>query len=220
MYVVVVGGGKVGYYLTKTLIGEGHEVLLIEKDKKKCEALVHSLGSVVVRGDGCEASTLTEVGTGRADVVVAVTGDDEDNLIVCQMAKKRFNVPRAIARINNPKNERIFKILGIDVTISSTDIIMSQIEQELPAHSFTHLLTLRGAGLEIVETQVTPESRLAGRALRDSALPGECAISLVLRDGKPIIPTGNLILESGDLVIAVTSRGSEDELQSLFRGKV
>lgn len=220
MYVVVVGGGKVGYYLTKTLIGEGHEVLLIEKDKKKCEALVHSLGSAVVRGDGCEASTLTEVGTGRADVVVAVTGDDEDNLIVCQMAKKRFNVPRAIARINNPKNERIFKILGIDVTISSTDIIMSQIEQELPAHSFTHLLTLRGAGLEIVETQVTPESRLAGRALRDSALPGECAISLVLRDGKPIIPTGNLILESGDLVIAVTSRGSEDELQSLFRGKV
>src|SRR5512143_2560301 len=110
MYIVVAGGGKVGFYLAKALVNEGHEVLVIERDRRKCEVIAEDLGSVVMRGDAAEAATLGEAGVNRADVVVAVTGDDEDNLVICQMAKRKFQVPRTIARINNPKNERIFKL--------------------------------------------------------------------------------------------------------------
>src|SRR3972149_6109368 len=124
MYIIVVGGGRVGYYLTKALLGEGHEVLLVEKDAAICETITDELGSVCLRGDGCEATTLAEVGTDRADMLIAVTGDDEDNLVACQVAKHKFNVPRTIARIGNPQNEMLFKKLGIDVTVSSTKIIL------------------------------------------------------------------------------------------------
>src|SRR5450756_1174488 len=125
MYIVVAGGGKVGFYLAKGLVNEGHELAIIERDRRKCEQIQEDLGSVVVRGDAAEAATLAEAGASRADVVVAVTGDDEDNLVICQMAKRKFQVQRTIARINNPKNERIFKLLGIDATVSSTEVIMS-----------------------------------------------------------------------------------------------
>ena len=121
MYIIVVGGGKVGYYLTKTLVNEGYEVLLIEKNSRKADIYSERFGSVILEGDGAESTTLEAAGIGRADVVIAVTGEDEDNLVICQTAKKRFNVPRTIARVNNPKNEEIFKKLGIDVTVSSTN---------------------------------------------------------------------------------------------------
>src|SRR4051794_29058802 len=125
MYIIVVGGGKVGYYLTKTLVNEGYEVLLIEKSAKKVAVYAERFGAVVLEGDGAEFSTLEKAGTGRAEVVIAVTGDDEDNLVICQTAKMQFDVPRTIARVNNPKNEELFKRLGIDVTVSSTNIILS-----------------------------------------------------------------------------------------------
>src|SRR5438105_1113474 len=120
MYVVVAGGGKVGFYLGMALVNEGHEVVIIERDKRKSDQIAEELGSIVIRGDACEASTLAQAGTARADVVVAVTGDDEDNLVISQMAKKKFSVKRTIARINNPKNQEIFQLLGIDATVSST----------------------------------------------------------------------------------------------------
>src|SRR5262249_54148617 len=112
MYAIVAGGGKVGYYLAKELVEQGHEVLVIERDSHQCAVIQEDLGGSVMQGDAAEASVLAEAGTGRADVIVAVTGDDEDNLVISQVAKKRFQVPRAIARINNPKNEQIFRMLG------------------------------------------------------------------------------------------------------------
>ncbi|MCO5228555.1 MAG: TrkA family potassium uptake protein [Thermomicrobiales bacterium] len=121
MYVIVVGAGKVGYYLAKTLLMEDHEVLLIERDVSKVEYYAERLGAVVIRGDGAEASVLEQAGAVRADVVVAVTGEDEDNLVVCQVAKNRFKVGRTIARVNNPKNEQLFRLLGVDVTVSQTN---------------------------------------------------------------------------------------------------
>ena len=111
MYIIIIGGGRLGYYLTKALLDEGHEVLIIEKDAAVCETIVAEMGSICIRGDGCEVSTLIEVGTGRADMFIAVTGDDEDNLVACQVAKHRFNVARTIARVRNPKNDIIFKKL-------------------------------------------------------------------------------------------------------------
>src|SRR5881409_1449210 len=165
MYIIVVGGGKVGYYLTKTLVNEGYEVLLIDKNPKKAAIYAERFGSVVLEGDGAESTTLEAAGISRADVVIAVTGDDEDNLVICQTAKKRFDVPRTIARVNNPKNEEIFKKLGIDVTVSATNLILNVIEQEIPERGLVHLMTIKHAQVSIVEATVEPRSEVAGKSL-------------------------------------------------------
>jgi trk system potassium uptake protein TrkA len=219
MYIIVVGGGKVGYYLSKYLVAEGHEVLVVEKDRHKCEVIAEELGSIVMQGDGCEASTMAAAGMSRADVVIAVTGDDEDNLVVCQMAKRKFNVLRTIARINNPKNEDIFKKLGIDVTVSSTELILAQIEHEIPAHSLVHLLTLRSVGVGIIEACVPKGSPVIGRPIKELGIPDDCVIPLVIRQGKAIIPYGSTILEEGDEVLAVTSPESGGVLGKIISGR-
>jgi trk system potassium uptake protein len=216
MYVVVAGGGKVGYYLARRLVNEGHEVLVIERDRRKCEAIAEDLGSVVIRGDAAEASTLDEAGISRADVVVAVTGDDEDNLVICQMAKRKFGVTRAIARINNPKNERIFKLLGIDATVNSTDLIMSHIEQELPVKALVHLLKLRQQDLEVVEASIPPTAQIVGRLIRDLRLPPESVFLLILRGGSPVVPGGQTAIEAGDEIIALTKVESESRLREML----
>src|SRR5215467_13925312 len=146
MYIIIGGGGDIGHYLTKSLLNQGHEVLLLEKGSTRYQALNEELGPAVVRGDACEARTMEEVGASRADVIIAVTGDDEDNLVICQMAKKRFKVARTIARLNNPKHEALFQKLGIDVTVSPTKAILSLIESELPGPRFVQLMTLKKAG--------------------------------------------------------------------------
>src|SRR5204862_2642033 len=206
MYIMVVGGGKVGYYLTKTLVNEGYEVLLIEKNPKKTAIYAERFGSVIVEGDGAESSRLEGAGIGRADVVIAVTGDDEDNLVICQTAKKRFNVPRTIARVNNPKNEEIFKKLGIDVTVSATNIILSIIEQEIPERGLVHLFTLKHAQLAIVEATVEDSSPVEGKQLAEIDFPPNVVISAVLRDGTLMIPKGDTMLQAGDEVIALSNR--------------
>jgi len=219
MYIIVVGGGRLGYYLTKALLDEGHEVLIIEKNATICENIVEEMGSVCVRGDGCEASTLSEVGTGRADMLIAVTGDDEDNLVACQVAKHKFNVPRTIARIRNPQNETIFKKLGIDVTVSSTNIILEHIEEEVPTHPLTHLLTIRDKGLEVVEVKIPPKSTAAGKTIKELSLPPGSTLSLIIRkEHKPIIPKANTILQAEDQIIAVTTPESEEILRATLRG--
>lgn len=219
MYIIVVGGGKVGYYLTKSLLEEGHEVLVVEKDPRKCAVLMDELRVNVLQGDGCEAAVMMEAGMSRADVVIAVTGDDEDNLVVCQVAKQKFNVSRTIARINNPKNESIFRKLGIDVTVSSTERILSQIERGIPAQSLVHLLTLRNVGVSFVELEVPPNSPALGRPLRELGIPDDCILPLVIRGGREgIIPYGDTMLQPGDQVIAVTSEASEETIRRILYG--
>jgi trk system potassium uptake protein TrkA len=219
MYIIVVGGGRLGYHLTKALLDEGHEVLIIEKNATYCEIINEELGSICIRGDGCEAATLEEVGTGRADMLIAVTGDDEDNLVACQVAKHKFNVPRTISRIRNPKNEILFKKLGIDVTVNSTDIILEHIEEVLPTHPLTHLLPIRDKGLEIVEVKIPADSTTVGKPVKELSLPPESILSLIIRkERKPIVPTANTILQAGDQVIAVTRTESEELLRAALRG--
>jgi len=219
MYIIVVGGGKVGYYLSKSLLEGRHEVLVIEKDASKCAALMDELGVSVLQGDGCEGSLLAQAGMERAEVVVAVTGDDEDNLVVCQVAKSKFNVRRTIARINNPKNEHIFRELGIDVAVSSTDLILSQIETVIPSQSLVHLLTLRNVGVSFIELEVPPDSPALNRPLRELGIPDDGIIPLIIRDGKQaIIPYGDTMLEPGDQVIAVTSQASQETIQRILNG--
>lgn len=219
MYVVVVGGGKVGYYLAKSLLAEGHEVVLAEKEKRHAEDLADELGeSVAVRGDGCEAAFLDDIGTHRADVVVAVTGEDEDNLVTCQMAKVKFQVPRTIARVNNPKNQAIFARLGIDVTVSATNIILSLIEQEIPRHSMVNLISLKQAGMEIVEVEIPNGSPVVGKPLRDIGLERDMHISVIMRDEETITPSAESQMLAGDKVYALIRETKEDEFRALLVG--
>jgi trk system potassium uptake protein TrkA len=220
MYIIVVGGGRVGYYLTKALLNEGHEVLIVEQNPAICEAVNDELGSICFRGDGCEVASLEEIGTGRADMLIAVTGDDEDNLVSCQVAKYKFNVPRTIARIRNPKNEILFKKLGIDVTISSTNIILEHIEEEVPTHPITHLLEIRDRGLEIVEVKIPPESSTIGKTVKEIPLPQGSVLSLIIRKArKPIVPTGSTVIQAEDQIIALTDPDSEEALRTILRGE-
>jgi len=219
MYFIVVGVGRLGYYLIKALLDEGHEVLAIEKNATICETVTDEMGSVCIRGDGCEAATLSEAGTGRADMLIAVTGDDEDNLVACQVAKHKFNVPFTIARIRNPNNETIFKKLGIDVTVSSTNIILEYIEKEVPTHPLTHLLGIEDKGLEIVDIKIPPEATTVGKPIKELRLPPESILSLIIRKArKPVIPTGNTVLQAEDQIIAVTTPESEEALRTALRG--
>ena len=219
MYIIVVGGGRVGYYLTRALLDEGHEVTMVERNATICEAVNEELGSVCQCGDGCEVTTLAEAGTDRANMMVAVTGDDEDNLVACQVAKHKFNVPRTIARIGNPQNEVLFKKLGIDVTISSTNIILENIEAEVPTHPLTHLLTIRDEGLELVEVRIPPVAPSVGKQVAELVLPAGSIISLIIREGrKPILPAGNTIIEEGDQIIVVIAPDSEEALRAALRG--
>lgn len=214
MYVIVVGGGKVGYYVAKELVDDGQEVLVIEKESAKCERLAEELGDIVLRGDGCEAATMEGAGFGRADMVIAVTGDDEDNLVSCQVAKVKFNVPRTIARINNPKNEEIFRRLGIDTTISATAAILAQIEQELPTHPVIPLLSLSG-GLKMVGLKIPSTAAVVGKPIRELMLPHQSLIALVIdHRGVPAVPTSDTVLRAEDEVVVVTPTENEAALQA------
>lgn len=219
MYIIVIGGGRVGYYLVKALLEEGHEVLVVEKNASICETINEELGSVCIRGDGCEATTLTEVGTDRADMLVAVTGEDEDNLVACQVAKHMFNVPRTIARIRNPRNEILFKKLGVDVTVSGTNVILEHIEEEVPTHSLTHLLAIEDSGIEIVEVKIPSDSSTVGKSIRQLLLPKGSKLALVIRkEGKNRVPTLKTVLQAEDRVIALTMPESEEALRAALRG--
>ena len=221
MYIIVVGGGKVGYYLARQLVEDGHEVLVIEKDAAKCQQIAEELGDIVLRGDGCEGVTLEAAGTGRADLFIAVTGDDEDNLVACQVAKSKFSVPRTVARISNPRNEAIFKELGIDTTVSSTAVILANIEQELPSHPLIPLLTIRGGGLEIVEVKVPSNSAMVGKRINDLLLPQQSLIILIIdEEGVPRIPTSDMVIRAGDELVAVARRESEDALRTALTTSV
>ncbi|CAN5272827.1 MAG: TrkA family potassium uptake protein [Chloroflexia bacterium] len=216
MYIIVVGGGKVGYYLTKTLLVEGHEVLLIERDRHKVEVYGERLGSVVLAGDGAEAAVLSEAGAQRADVVIAVTGEDEDNLVVCQMSKAKFHVPRAIARVNNPKNEVLFQRLGIDVTVSQTEHILKLIEQKIPEKSFVHLLNLRHDELAIVEAHVSEGSPVAHKRVANVQFPVHCVIAAIIRGPDPVIALPNTEILPGDELIIVTHSNEEEDLRQML----
>jgi len=219
MYIIIIGGGRVGYYLTKALLSEGYEVVIIEKDASVCKIINDELGGVCIRGDGCEAVTLAEQGTSRADMLIAVTGDDEDNLVACQVAKYRFNVARTIARIRNPQNEIVFRKLGIDITVDSTNVILEHIKGELPTYPLTHLKALRETGLEIVEVRIPPDSKAVGKKIKELSLPEGSKLSLIIhKSQKPHLPSADTTIRDGDRIIAVTAPEQEEALRTVLSG--
>lgn len=219
MYIIIIGGGRLGYYLTRALLNEGHEVLVIEKDAAFSQIINNELGSVSLHGDGCEAATLEAAGTGRADIFITVTGDDEDNLVACQLAKHKFKVPRTITRVRNPQHEKVFKKLGIDATVSTTNLILEHIKHELPSHPLMHLLDIQEKGLEVVEIKIPPGSAAIGKQIKELPLPADSILSLIIRkENNPIVPTSSSIIQEEDQIIAVTSPKSEDELRAALIG--
>jgi trk system potassium uptake protein TrkA len=219
MYIIVVGGGEAGYYIAKTLLNGGHEVLVIERDTQRCNVIEENLGNIVIRDDGCEAATLEAVGTNRADVLIAITGDDEDNMVSCQVAKHKFNVPRTIARLKNPKHESLFRKLGVNVTVSSTNLVLANIKHELPDSPLHSLLTIKGGSLEVVNVIIPPDSSVSGKLLCELALPEESIICLITsKGGSAQIPKPTSVLAAEDEIVAITTPENKDPLQNALTG--
>ena len=216
MYVIVVGAGKVGYYLTKQLLSEGHEVLLLEKDRRRQAMLAEQMGEVVVQGDGCEVRIMAEAGFGRADVIVAVTGDDEDNLVICQMAKKKFQTPRTVARVNDPANVPLFSKLGIDTTVSSTQIIFNLLEQQIEPGEIIPLGALKNGNIEVVAIALSNRSPVLNRRIKDLVLPGNALIISIVRADHAMIPAAETVFEADDTVIAMVVASEESQLRHIF----
>lgn len=220
IYFIIGGGGQIGYYLTKELLKDGYEVTLLEKDPRRKALLDPELGAASVLGDACEARTLERVGCQRATCVVAVTGDDEDNLVMCQLAKHHFAVPRTIARVNNVANIKLFDQLGIDVTISPTLNILGAIESELSLRRTISLLGLSRAGLDLVEVDVPADSPSQGQRLRDLNLPRSSNVVLIKRERQDVLPDADTVVLAGDKLYAVVSPDGQKALERQILGDV
>jgi trk system potassium uptake protein TrkA len=219
VFVIVVGGGKVGYFLARELIGSGHEVAIMERDRARAAQVTEEIGSIVIAHDGCEGKYLGQAGANRADIVAAVTGDDEDNLVICQMAKHHFDVPRTIARVNNPKNESLFKHLGVDEIVSPTRMILGSIEADIPVHELLHLAVLGGGELELIEAQLRDESPATGKQAGALDLPDGCSIFAIIRDERALSVRSDTELREGDKVIGIGRTDCEAELHRVLLGE-
>jgi trk system potassium uptake protein TrkA len=219
MFVVVVGGGKLGTYVAKALLEQKHEVVVIEKDERKAARLCQFLNCEIARvGDGCDPLVLEDAGVNRADVVIADTGDDEDNLVISLVTKKKFSRPRTIARVNNPKNKQIFEELGIDSVISGTEIILGIVQQEVNVKDVAPLMTFRGGNLELVRLSVPESSPANKKRLSELHLPKHCVIVALERDGDVIVPDGETLLRAGDAMLIVMHPGATKELRNELVG--
>jgi trk system potassium uptake protein TrkA len=215
MYVIIAGGGKVGWNLARELIGKGNEVTLIESRRTRYLTIEQELEHAIQYGDATELWVLERAGIQRADLCIAVTGDDEDNLLICQIAKEKYLCERIIARVNNPRNRAWFELLGIQPAVSATDLILRLIEHEVPSYGLVHLLDLRDEQLEIIEVEVTSSSP-AGRAVQDMALPEGALIISLLREGRGFVPKADTVIEAGDEVLLVLDPGLEDAITAKF----
>ena len=217
MYVIVAGAGKVGWNLARELLERDNEVTVIESDRRRYLTVEQELEHAVQYGDATELWVLERAGINRADLVVAVTGDDEDNLLICQVAKQKYTVDRIIARCNNPRNLSLFKLLGIQPAVSATDLILRLIEHEVPKYGLVHLLDLPEERLEIIELVVAEGASAAGRAVADLDLPDGALVVAVLRaEGGGFVPKADTMIKAGDEVLIVLDPGLEDEITQVF----
>lgn len=220
MYIIIAGGGNVGYYLAKRLTANKHTVVLIEKNKEICEKIVKELNILVINGDACDPHYLEESGISRADVLAAVTGDDEDNLVVCQLAKEVFNISRTVARINDSRNEHTFAQLGVDVPIDSTAIIAKIIEEEASMDDVVTLMTFKKGKLAIVRVDLPETSPVVNKAVKDIKLPPDSVLMSIIRGDEVIVPKGDTVLQSADDVVALTLIENEQQLLNTLVGKL
>ena len=217
MFILIAGGGKVGANLARTLLRKNHEVTIIEQRRQRFEALEEEFEHRAIVGDATELFSLERAGIARPpDLVVAVTGDDEDNIVICQMAREHYGAQKVIARVNDPRNQAHFDLLGVSPTVSATQSIMAMIEHEVPEHELVHLLELRKENIEIVEVQIDKDSPSAGKLVSRLKLPSGSRLIMVMRDGQHEIPDQETELRAGDQVLAILEPGKEDELRRVL----
>jgi trk system potassium uptake protein len=217
MYILVVGAGKVGWNLARELIGKGNEVTVIESNPSRFAMVEEELEHAVHYGDGSELWVLERAGVARADMAIAVTGDDEDNILICQVAREKYGVERVIARCNNPRNLQHFELLGIKPAVSATDLILRLIEHEVPRYGFLHLLDLPQERLEIIEIEVAEGSPAAGTMVKDLGLPDGSLAIAILRHGTGFVPLSDSVIEAGDEVLIVLDTGLESKITERFQ---
>lgn len=219
MKAIIVGGGKVGFYLAKALLEHGYEVALIENDKEQSRYCANNLDAQVSCGDGTTVEALEACGCSRADCVIAVMGKDERNLVCCQTAKRKFGVKKTIAKVNNPKNADALKELGIDIVISATDNIIQLLEHEVDLSAMKRLMQLDGEEASLVEITLPENYVLEGKPLSELNLPPDCNLACISRGGRVIIPRGGTMLISGDVILCVMLNSREKELKKALKIK-
>lgn len=216
MYFLIVGCSEAGYHLSKALLASEHEVAVVEKNPGRHRILADELGTVAFAGDGTDEQTLKRAGVTRADAVVAVTGRDETNLVICQIAKHVFQVPRTMVLVKDPKNEPLFHILGVDVVVNEIHQILLSFEEGVPGRPFVHLMNLQAPGRELVSVSVPEGARVVGKRLRDVELPPNSMIALVVKKDRVELPSGALMLEAEDELVAVTQTNDEQTLYDIL----
>ncbi len=220
MYILIIGAGKVGWNLARELTQKENEVTVVESHRRRYEVVEEELEHNIQYGDGTELWVLERAGIERADLVIAVTGDDEDNILICQMAREKYGVERVVARCNNPRNLQHFELLGVKPAISATDLILRLIEHEVPKYGLVHLLDLKEERLEIIEMDVAEGSPAEGAHVKDLGLPDGSLVISILRDGGGFVPTGDSVVQAGDEVLLVLDIGIEDTVTEVFSGRV
>jgi trk system potassium uptake protein TrkA len=216
MYIIIVGAGKVGWNLARELINKEHEVTLIEANRRRYLTVEQELEHNIQYGDASELWVLERAGIQRADMVIAVTGDDEDNMLICQVAREKYMVDRIIARVNNPRNLEHFELLGIKPSVSATGLILNLIEHEVPEYGLVHLLDFPEERLEIIEMLLEKDSRAAGQRVGDLNMPEGSLLISVLREGRGFVPGPETVLEAGDEILAVLDPGREEDLKEFL----
>lgn len=216
MYVIVAGAGKVGVNLTRELLGQGHEVTLIENRRQRYLGVEQLLEHNILYGDASELWVLERAGIERAEMVIAVTGDDEDNILICQVAKEKYGIGRIIARVNNPSNRAHFDLLGIKPVVSATELILRLLEHEVPHHNLVHLLDLEEEEIEIIEIRLGSKSPVVGRTVGELNTPDNTLVIAIIRDGRGMVPNADTVFEEGDDILAVLDPEREEELKQIF----
>lgn len=217
MKTIIVGGGRVGFYLAKTLRGQGHDAVIVEQNKEQCKVCANLLDVTVCAGDGTSQNTLKAAGAENADVVVAVMGKDESNLVCCQTAKKIFGVKKTVAKVNNPNNVGALRSLGVDTVVSATDYIIQYLTREVDLSAIRELILLNDGEASLLEITLPENYKLAGDTLMQINLPQSCNVVCINREGKTIIPRGQTKLHSGDVLLVVTLGTGERELRKALR---
>ena len=218
MYVVIVGCSESGYHLSKAMIAGGHEVVVVEKNTERYQLLNEELCTVPLLADGPDEVTRKRAGIARAEVLVSLTGNDATNLVISQMTKHIFQVPRTMALIKDPKNEPIFHELGVDVVVNSTHLVLASLEEGIPGRPLVHLMNLRVPGMELVSVSIPADSNIIGKRLNEIELPPNSFITLMVKKSGATLPTGRSVVEPEDELVAVTPEGNEQILYDILTG--
>ena len=218
MFVVIVGCSEVGFFLSRALAATGHEVAVIEREPHRYEVLTENMGMVALLGDGADTDVLRRAGVERADAVVALTGVDSTNLVICQLVRHLSEKPRTITMVKDPKNEPVFEEMGIDMVVNLIHLALAALEAGVPGQPLRHLMSLHEPGMELVSVSVPPEADIVGRRLDEVQLPPNSFFSLIVKKGHASLPAGPTVVEADDELVAVTSVGDEQVLYDILTG--